>query len=91
MGTVKNVTIEDIENLKKTADMYHRTQDELDRALASYERIKQHAPNIEAHLEQQRDKKRLEQLEKAFDKLPAEVKENLLPSQIQETEISRER
>ena len=91
MGTVKNVTMKDIENLKKTADMYHRTKDELYKALESYERIKQRVPSIEEHLEQQKDKKRLEQLEKALDQLPADIREKLISSQTQETTIRRER
>ena len=79
MGAVKNITVEDVENLKKTAAQYHAVKYELDKALGDFERIKKRVPSLEDHSEQIRDKMRLEQLERAFDQLPADLKEKLMP------------
>jgi len=91
LGAVKNVTVEDIENLKKTADMYHRTKHELDKTLENYERIKKHAPNLGDKLSHSMEKKRLGQLEKAFAQLPADIKDRIMPDNIQDRGFDRNR
>lgn len=58
-----------------------------------YEEQKELVPSISDRMHIMKDKERLEQLEKAFSKLPDEVKEQLLESRIQEQvrEFDRER
>ena len=86
---IKNVTIEDIENLKKTADMYHRAKYELEKVLGNYEHMKQRLPSSDKLLEHSRDRKRLEQLEKAFQNLPPELQAQIMPVKTLESNRTR--
>lgn len=91
-GAVKGVTVSQIEDLKATAWKYHSIKRDYEKLEAQYKQNMKHIPSFKNQLEQVKDKHRLEQLEKAFDKLPKEVKEQVMPSKTQGREgISRER
>jgi hypothetical protein len=97
-GTVKGVSLEDIENLKKTAISYVKLKHNFDdlrekykKLRENYEDAKAHIPSLSERMEQGKNNARLEQLEKAFEKLPAETREQLFPEKSKVRDIDNAR
>ena len=90
-GTLKGVTIEDIENLKATAKNGLQAQYKYNSLASEYNHLKGLVPSLDERVKQGRDKQRLEQLEKVFEALPENIKNKLFPQKekIQSIEKSR--
>ena len=70
----------DIENLKATAIKGLEARDRLEKLTFEYERVKKLVPTMDERMRDAQDKIRLEQLEKAFQRLPEHIQKQLLPA-----------
>lgn len=77
MGSVKGVTVLDIENLKATAIKGLQAEKQLHRVSEDYQRIKQLVPTIKERIQRDKELSRLKELEIAFQSLPTSVKKQL--------------
>ena len=91
MGAIKGITIEQINNLKKMASMYHKVRADFQELFSIYKKLesdykelKRHIPTWDERVQQRQDKERLAQLEDAFEKLPEETREQILPTKSKE-------
>ena len=75
---IKGVTVSDIENLKVTALKGLEAREKLERLTSEYTRVKALVPTLQMRKETAQDKMRLEQLERAFQRLPESLKKQLL-------------
>jgi cell division protein FtsB len=100
MGSVKNITVEDVENLKKTAFQYVQSKKEFENMSRECERLKKiindlrsKLPSLTDKVTEVKEKERLKEIEKAFLRLPAELKEQVLTknNQTQERGFDRGR
>ena len=90
-GSIKGVTVEDIENLKKTAIVSLKTVEsvqnltrECERLQRKYEALEQRQPSMMDKMRDAKEKSRLLEIEKAFNKLPEDTQKQLLtPSRSQ--------
>ena len=82
---IKGVTVSDIENLKATAIKGLEARDRLEKLTFEYERVKKLVPTMDERMRDAQDKIRLEQLEKAFQRLPEHIQKQLLPAKEQES------
>lgn len=90
-GAVKGIGLEDIENLKKTAIQYYSIKNQYDELDHEFQRAKKLLPTAQERVDSMRDKKRLEQLEKAFNILPDNIRERLIPSKRKSKSIEQEK
>ena len=84
-GTIKGVTLEDIENLKTTAVRYLETLEKLRYSQGQCERYKEDAeryrrqvPSIDEQVQVERDRRELQLLRKAFAQLPEPIRQEVL-------------
>jgi hypothetical protein len=90
-GSIKGVSVEDIENLKKTAIVSLKTVEsvqnltrECERLQRKYEALEQRQPSMMDKMRDAKEKSRLLEIEKAFNKLPEDTQKQLLtPSRSQ--------
>lgn len=75
---IKGVTVSDVENLKATAIKGLEARDKLEKLTFEYERVKKLVPTMDKRMKDVREKIRLEQLEKAFQRLPEHIQKQLL-------------
>lgn len=88
---IKGVTVSDIENLKATAIKGLEARDRLEKLTFEYERVKKLVPTMDERMKDAQDKIRLEQLEKAFQRLPEHIQKQLLPAKNKSHDRGRER
>lgn len=88
---IKGVTVSDIENLKATAIKGLEARDRLEKLTFEYERVKKLVPTMDERMRDAQDKIRLEQLEKAFQRLPEHIQKQLLPEKGKSHDRGRER
>lgn len=88
---IKGVTVSDIENLKATAIKGLEARDRLEKLTFEYERVKKLVPTMDERMRDAQDKIRLEQLEKAFQRLPEHIQKQLLPAKNKSHDRGRER
>ena len=88
---IKGVTVSDIENLKATAIKGLEARDRLEKLTFEYERVKKLVPTMDERMRDAQDKIRLEQLEKAFQRLPEHIQKQLLPAKSKSHDRGRER
>ena len=81
----------DIENLKATAIKGLEARDRLEKLTFEYERVKKLVPTMDERMIDAQDKIRLEQLEKAFQRLPEHIQKQLLPAKNKSHDRGRER
>lgn len=91
MGSVKGVTISDIENLKATAIKGLEAREGLSKLSSENQRLKKLVPSIQEQIQQAKKNHRLEELEKEFNRLPSEVQKQYLQGRTQEKSPGRER
>lgn len=84
-GSIKGVSIEDIENLKKAALMSVKALESVKSLSQENERLKnriagleQHTPSIVERISEAKEKSKLLEIEKAFNKLPIDTQKQLL-------------
>lgn len=77
-GTVKNISLVDIDNLKKTALEWHAVKTENGQLREKIKELSAQIPSLADKKTAAKKYVRLEQLEKAFEKLPEDVREQLL-------------
>ena len=87
---IKGVTVSDIENLKATAIKGLEARDRLEKLTFEYERVKKLVPTMDERMRDAQDKIRLEQLEKAFQRLPEHIQKQLLPAKSKSHDRGRE-
>lgn len=89
MGSVKGVTVDDIENLKTTAIRgleFHRKYKDLS---VEHQKIKGLIPSMQERIQQGKDKIRLSELEKAFQRLPKDIQKQLLSTMTKNVQKER--
>lgn len=98
MGAIKGVTLEDIENLKKTAIMATRAiaesknlKIENQNLKETVENLKSKVPSIMDKIKENKEKAVLLEKAQAFDRLPDDVKRQLLRQKSKVQEKGRER
>ena len=98
MGTIKGVTLEEIQNLKNMAMLYPEAKEELGRYKEAYGKLKEayddikgRVPSMMEQIKQMRANGRLEELEEAFQRLPVEVRNQLLPTKAKAQSVDRGR
>ena len=87
---IKGVTVSDIENLKVTALKGLEAREKLERLTSEYTRVKALVPTLQMRKESAQDKMRLEQLERAFQRLPESLKKQLLSANDKTRDRERE-
>lgn len=97
-GAIKGVSLEDIEDLKTTALVSVKTLSENKNLLKENERLTKRikilegqVPSIADRLKDAKERSRYEEIEKAFNKLPNEIKKELLNKKTQEMNRGYER
>lgn len=97
-GAIKGVSVEDIENLKKTAVVAVKAVEDVKRLSSECARLsdkckalEKQVPSIKEKIQQMKDKERLTLLEKVVAALPADLREKLLPSRRHERGQGHER
>lgn len=97
-GAIKGITLEDIENLKTTAIMATRAvaenknlRNEIQHLKEAVENLKSRVPSIMDKIKESKEKAVLLEKAQAFDRLPDEVKKQLLPQKSKIQELGRER
>lgn len=88
---IKGVTVSDIENLKVTAIKGLEARDSLEKLVFEYEKLKKLLPTMDERMKDARSKMRLEQLERAFQRLPEHIQRQLLPTKNKNYDRERER
>lgn len=91
-GAIKGVSVEDIENLKKTAIVAVKATEgvkslsqECERLNRKYEALEQRQPSMMDKMKDAKEKSRLLEIEKAFKRLPEDEQKRLLtPSRAQD-------
>lgn len=83
MGSIKGVTVEDIENLKATAIKGLEAKSQLHKLSGDYEQVKRLVPSMQDRIQRGKDMSRLKELETAFQRLPESVQKQLFPSKSQ--------
>lgn len=71
-GAVRGVSVEDIENLKKTAEKGLQAEYEYNKLSSEYKKLQSLVPSLNDKIQIAKDKERLNQLENLVSKLPAE-------------------
>ena len=96
LGTIKGVTLEDIQSLKSMAISYIQVVQKLERYKKAYDKLnksydadKKNIPGITEGMKLLKDKNRLEELERVFKELPPEIREQLFPTNTQSFELSQ--
>lgn len=86
-GAIKGVSVEDIENLKRTAVVAVKAVEDVKRLSSECAQLSEkckalekQVPSIKEKIQQMKDKERLTLLEKVVAALPADLREKLLPS-----------
>jgi len=97
-GAVKGVTVEQVKDLQNMgvkylvlSDKYRELQEQYNRLYKTHEDLKGRVPSMTERIAEAREKSRLLEVEKAFKRLPAEVREQLMPSRAQGKDRGRER
>lgn len=97
-GAIKGITLEDIENLKTTALMATRAiaenknlRNENQHLKEAIENLKSKVPSIMDKVKESKEKAVLLEKAQAFDRLPDDVKKQLLPQKSRVQELGRER
>lgn len=97
-GAIKGITVEDIENLKTTAIMATRAieenknlKNENQHLKEVVENLKSKVPSIMDKIKESKEKAILLEKAEAFDRLPDDVKKQLLPQKSRVQELGRER
>jgi len=96
-GNLKNISLEDIENLKKTAMKYPKAQEQIKQQKIKIEKLekeleitKAKIPTIKEKLSSAEKVIELEEIKKAFDKLPEDLQKELLkPIQSKNNNLER--
>lgn len=88
---IKGVTVSDVENLKATAIKGLEAGDKLEKLTFEYERVKKLVPTMDKRMKDVREKIRLEQLEKAFQRLPEHIQKQLLSAKNKSHDRGQER
>lgn len=88
---ISGVSVSDIENLKAMAIEGIHAKDRLKRLEVDYERVKKLVPTMEQRLAESKEKAVLREKAQAFDRLPDDVKKQLLPQKSRVQELGRER
>lgn len=89
---IKGVSVNDIEKLKAMAIEGLNAKDRLERLEADYERVKKLVPTMEQRLAESKEKAVLTEKAQAFDRLPDDMKKQLLPQKSRvHQELGRER
>lgn len=86
---IKGVSVSDIEKLKTMAIDGLQAKDRLERLQGDYERVKKLVPTIEQKIADSREKAILRDKAQAFDRLPNDIKKQLLPQQ-KDKSVSRD-
>lgn len=76
--SIKGVSISDIENLKKLAIQGLEARQKLKDLMIKYERVKQAVPTMNERMKLASEKTRLEELERAFKRLPEDIQQEIL-------------
>ena len=84
---ISGVSVSDIEKLKAMAIEGLEAKDRLERLQGDYERVKRLVPTFEERTAEAREKAILREKAQAFDRLPDDVKRQLLPQKIKVQEI----
>lgn len=89
-GAVKGVTVEQVKDFQNMgvkylalSHEYRDLQERYDRLYKAHEDLKSRVPSMPERIAEAREKSRLQEIEKAFQRLPAEVREQLMPSRAQ--------
>lgn len=87
MGSIKGVTVEEVENLKQTAimavsasDEARRLSIEFARLSNKYKALEKQIPSVKERMQIEKDRERLKQLENIFASLPDALRDELLNS-----------
>lgn len=83
--------MDDVENLKATAIRGLQARDAFAKLSEEYKRVKEMVPTVQEQMKNAQDKIRLEQLEKAFQRLPEHIQKQLLPEKNKSHDRGRER
>lgn len=84
-GSIKGITgisISDIDNLKAMAIKGLNASESLEKLHADYNRVQKLVPTMEERIADGREKAILQEKANAFDKLPEEVREQVLPKKV---------
>lgn len=95
-GNLKNISLENIENLKKTAMKYPKAQEQIKKQKIEIEKLKKELeitkakiPTMEEKLSNAKKLSRLEEVRKAFNKLPENLQKELLSSKNKSIDFER--
>lgn len=77
-GAIKNIKFTDIENLQKTAFEYHKLKNDHEKLQNDYAKVQKLVPGIKERTEEAKERRRLKEIDKAFQKLPPEKQKELL-------------
>lgn len=91
LAGVKGVTVDDIENLKKTAIKGLKAQDNFEKLFKEHEKLKKQLPSMADKIKKAADGSRLAELEKMFSRLPEQIKKQLSLEGLSFKEKKRER
>ena len=85
MGSIKGVTVEDIENLKATAIKGLEAKSQLHKLSGDYEQVKRLVPSMQDRIQRGKDMSRLKELETAFQRLLESVQNSFSPQRAKAT------
>ena len=88
---IKGVTISEIETLKSMAIQSLNDREQLEKLVFEYEKLKKLLPTMDERMKDARSKMRLEQLERAFQRLPEHIQRQLLPTKNKNYDREREK
>ena len=88
---IKGVSINDIEKLKAMAIEGLNVKDKLERLQSDYNKLKKLVPTMQERIAGNKEKAILIEKAKAFDRLPDEVKKQLLPQKSKTQNLGQER
>lgn len=95
-GNLKNISLENIENLKKTAMKYPKAKEQIKKQEIKIKKLEKELEITEAKIPTMKDRlsnakkmSELEEIKKAFDKLPADLQKELLHSKNKNIEFER--
>lgn len=96
-GNLKNISLENIENLKKTAMKYPKAQEQIKKQKIQIEKLekeleilKTKIPTMKDRLSNAKKLSELEEIKKAFNKLPEDLQKELLHSKNKTINFERE-
>lgn len=90
-GSIKGVTVENIENLKKTALIAIQALKDFKALSHENSKLKSQIPSITEKMKYSKENVRLTEIEKAFNKLPENVQKELMLNKPQSKGLSHER